>query len=39
MLDDRTGSSRKVPPHIGTLVWTEHLNKMGLSNRGWGVKR
>lgn len=29
MLDDRTGSSRKVPPHIGTLLWTEETNRFG----------
>lgn len=32
MLDDRTGSSRKVPPHIGTLLWTEADNRFG-----WGA--
>jgi acetyl esterase/lipase len=29
MLDDRTGSSRKVPPHIGTFVWNSTLNRFG----------
>lgn len=29
MLDDRTGSSRPVPPHIGTLVWTSESNRAG----------
>jgi len=30
MLDDRTGSTRQAPSHIGTLVWTAELNR-----RGW----
>lgn len=30
MLDDRTGSTRQAPPHIGTLVWTPESNR-----RGW----
>jgi acetyl esterase/lipase len=30
MLDDRTGSSRQPPPHIGTFVWTSDFNR-----RGW----
>lgn len=29
MLDDRTGSTRQMPPHIGTLVWTAHANRQG----------
>lgn len=29
MLDDRTGSSRGVPPHVGTLLWTAELNRFG----------
>lgn len=29
MLDDRTGSTRPVPPHVGTLVWTPALNAFG----------
>ena len=29
MLDDRTGSSRKMPPHVGTLVWTPAQNRFG----------
>ncbi len=29
MLDDRTGSSRAVPAHIGSFVWTSTLNKLG----------
>lgn len=29
MLDDRTGSSRSVPPHVGTLLWTAELNRVG----------
>lgn len=29
MLDDRTGSTRPVPPHIGTLLWTAELNRFG----------
>lgn len=32
MLDDRTGSSRRVPPHIGKLIWTEEANRFG-----WGA--
>ena len=31
MLDDRTGSTRAVPPHIGTLLWTAEANRFG-----WG---
>lgn len=29
MLDDRTGSSQPVPPHIGTFVWTAESNRFG----------
>ena len=29
MLDDRTGSTRPVPPHIGTLIWTVEKNVFG----------
>ena len=29
MLDDRTGSSRQVPAHIGALVWTAEANRFG----------
>ncbi len=29
MLDDRTGSSRAVPPHVGELVWTPGSNRFG----------
>ncbi len=29
MLDDRTGSTRVVPPHIGGLVWTAESNRFG----------
>jgi len=29
MLDDRTGSSRPVPPHVGKLVWTPESNRLG----------
>jgi acetyl esterase/lipase len=29
MLDDRTGSSRAVPPHIGEFVWTAQSNVFG----------
>jgi acetyl esterase/lipase len=32
MLDDRTGSSRPVPSHIGTLGWTVESNRFG-----WGA--
>jgi acetyl esterase/lipase len=32
MLDDRTGSTRRVPPHIGTIVWTAADNR-----KGWGA--
>lgn len=29
MLDDRTGSTRHVPPHIGTIGWNEAGNRFG----------
>jgi acetyl esterase/lipase len=29
MLDDRTGSSRPVPPHIGEFIWTAQSNVFG----------
>ncbi|HWI86353.1 MAG TPA: alpha/beta hydrolase [Sphingomonas sp.] len=29
MLDDRTGSSRPVPPFIGTILWTAESNRFG----------
>jgi acetyl esterase/lipase len=29
MLDDRTGSTRKMPSYIGQLVWTPELNRFG----------
>jgi len=29
MLDDRTGSTRTVPPHIGTFIWTAEKNVFG----------
>jgi acetyl esterase/lipase len=29
MLDDRTGSSQPVPPHIGAFVWTAESNRFG----------
>lgn len=29
MLDDRTGTTRPVPDHIGSLVWTPELNAIG----------
>lgn len=31
MLDDRTGSSRAVPAHLGTCCWTAKYNRMGWS--------
>lgn len=31
MLDDRTGSARSQPAHIGQLVWTESKNRKGWS--------
>jgi acetyl esterase/lipase len=32
MLDDRTGSSRHVPPYIGHYIWTEADNRFGWSS-------
>jgi acetyl esterase/lipase len=32
MLDDRTGSTRKVPPHLGSLVWRTENNVFGWSS-------
>lgn len=29
MLDDRTGSSRQPPPHIGQIIWTQEANRVG----------
>lgn len=29
MLDDRTGSSRRVPPHVGQIIWTPERNRFG----------
>lgn len=29
MLDDRTGSSRSPPPHIGRVLWTAEANRFG----------
>ena len=29
MLDDRTGTSRTVPPWVGTLIWTPNKNRFG----------
>jgi acetyl esterase/lipase len=29
MLDDRTGTTRQVPPHVGRLVWTPDANRGG----------
>ena len=29
MLDDRTGSSVRVPAHIGAIQWTEAANRLG----------
>ncbi|MEO7248011.1 MAG: alpha/beta hydrolase, partial [Novosphingobium sp.] len=29
MLDDRTGSSRPVPPHVGRIIWTAVDNRFG----------
>lgn len=38
MLDDRTASSREVPPHIGRLLWTPTHNRFGWSSLlGWPV--
>jgi acetyl esterase/lipase len=32
MLDDRTGSTHRVPPHIGHFIWTEAANRFGWSS-------
>lgn len=32
MLDDRTGSARRVPSHIGTFIWTRRSNQFGWSS-------
>jgi acetyl esterase/lipase len=32
MLDDRTGSSRSVPPQIGTFIWKRASNQFGWSS-------
>jgi len=32
MLDDRTGSSRPMPPHIGAFIWTADANCFGWSS-------
>jgi acetyl esterase/lipase len=29
MLDDRTGTTRQVPPHVGTLIWDAPKNRFG----------
>jgi acetyl esterase/lipase len=29
MLDDRTGSSRTMPPHVGQYIWTAGSNRFG----------
>lgn len=29
MLDDRTGSTRPVPPHVGKIIWTPQRNRFG----------
>lgn len=29
MLDDRTGSSRPVPPHVGQIIWNAQKNRFG----------
>jgi acetyl esterase/lipase len=31
MLDDRTGSARRTPPHEGVYIWTPELNALGWS--------
>lgn len=31
MLDDRTGTSRKIPPHMGRMIWNAQSNRFG-----WG---
>jgi acetyl esterase/lipase len=32
MLDDRTGSTRHVPPYLGHYIWTEDKNRFGWSS-------
>lgn len=32
MLDDRTGSTRQVPPHVGKIVWDAVSNRFGWSS-------
>ena len=32
MLDDRTGSTHRMPPHMGHFVWTEAANRFGWSS-------
>lgn len=32
MLDDRTGSSRKMPPQLGKIIWTAENNRFGWSS-------
>jgi acetyl esterase/lipase len=32
MLDDRTGSSRQVPPHLGAYIWVPASNRFGWSS-------
>jgi acetyl esterase/lipase len=32
MLDDRTGSTRPVPPHIGAFIWKPEFNRFGWSS-------
>ena len=32
MLDDRTGSTRQVAPHIGSFIWTRQANRFGWSS-------
>jgi acetyl esterase/lipase len=32
MLDDRTGSTLRVPPHIGEFIWTRQHNRFGWSS-------
>lgn len=32
MLDDRTGATRPVPPHIGTIGWSAAANRLGWSS-------
>jgi len=32
MLDDRTGSTQRVPSHIGHFIWTEAANRFGWSS-------